>query len=261
MAEELEIYDVEFDGPPEPKTYSGRFGLAADLLREKKWARAGYQAKLNLMDLWLPRLWQIKNCIIIISSEDNWNEAQTYIDITEELWEAARAELGEEIDKWPPSCRSSFERLKEDQEQQREKCNPPPKSEEQEYEVQEGEEHDLWPYDDEDDEECMEEDQYHAACDEWDSEDERRDRSKEPDALMALRMTLEKPQAVVSDEVAIESAQLQQHGNSGVRVEEEPQEELLDSPERQEEQRSELEAPHTWLARLSIATQSVRYMY
>lgn len=83
MAEKMEIYDVEFDGPPEPKSYSGRFLLAADLLREKKWARAGYQAKLNLMNLWLPRLWQIKNCIIIISSEDNWNEAQVRVSAQE----------------------------------------------------------------------------------------------------------------------------------------------------------------------------------
>ncbi|GIZ47105.1 hypothetical protein CKM354_001020500 [Cercospora kikuchii] len=264
MAEEMEIYDVEFNGPPEPKSYSGRFCLAADLLREKRWARAGYQAKLNLMDLWLPRLWQIKNCIIIISSEDNWNEAQTYIDITEKLWEAARAELGDEIEKWPPSCRSAFEELKEDQEQQREKCNPPPKSEEQEHEVQEGEEHDLWPYDDEDYLEGMDDDQYYAAIEEWDSEDERRDRSKEPDALMALRMTLEKPKAVVDDIVAIESVQLQQHGNTEVQEEvqeEEPQREQLDSPERQEERKSELEAPRTWLARLSMAMQSVKYMY
>lgn len=182
------------------------------------------------------------------------------------MWEAARAELGDEIEKWPPSCRSSFERLKEDQEQQREKCNPPPQIEKQQHEVQEGEEHDLWPYDDEDCLEGMDDDQYYAALDEWDSEDERRDRSKEPDALMALRMTLEKPQAVVSDEVAIESTQLQQHGNSEVRATEEedegePQEELLESPERHEEQILKLEAPRTWLARLSTVTQSVRYMY
>ncbi|PPJ51515.1 hypothetical protein CBER1_07981 [Cercospora berteroae] len=272
IAEEMEIYDEEWleDEPPVTPTYSGYFARAAEHLREKKYARAGYRAKLNLMDLWLPRFWQIKNCIIIICSEDDWDEAQAYIDIAEEVWEAARAEVADETATWPPSLRSDFERLKEDQEKQRERWHPPPQLEQQQHEVQEGDEHDLWPYDDSlwpyDDEdyvEGMEDDQYDAAYDEWDSEDERRDRSKEPDGLMAIRMTLMKPEAVVDDIVANGQHQLQQRVNFEVREEEEeePQQELLDSPERQKMQNSELEAPRTWVARLSMAIQSVRYMY
>ncbi|CAK1366549.1 unnamed protein product [Cercospora beticola] len=269
MAEEMEIDDVEWleEDPPLPPTYNGYFDYAAELLREKRYARAGYRAKLNLMDLWLPRYWQIKNCIIIICSEDDWNEAQAYVDITEELWEAARAEVADEMATWPPSLRSTFERLKEDQESQRERCNPPPQIKQQQHEVHEGEEHDLWKYDDSlwpcNDEDYVEgmKDPYDAANDEWDSEDERRDRSKEPPALRVLRMTLEKPQAVVEDIVANEQHQLQQRVSFEVREEEEERkEETLNSPEPQEEQKLELEAPRTWMARLSMAIQSVRYM-
>lgn len=191
-------------------------------------------------------------------------DAQAYIDITEELWEVARRELPEEIATWPPSLRSDFELLKEDQEDQRERCRRPAQTEPHEN-VACRDDEGIFGFENDDaastDEEEDEDYEVEYA---WDSEDERRDRSTEADALEAIRMTLRRPEGhVVRAKAIAEDSQLQRSATSEVREEEEeePQKELRDSPERQEEQKSELEATPTWFARLSMATQSIRYMY
>ncbi|KAF2208537.1 hypothetical protein CERZMDRAFT_101287 [Cercospora zeae-maydis SCOH1-5] len=150
----------------------------------------------------------------------DWDEAQAYIDIIEELWAAARFEVAEEMATWPPSLSSNSKLLKQHQENERERCKPPRRDEQDA----------MSPLDDDVDDDAASSDgeEYAAAKHDWNSEEEQRDRKREPNALRAVRMTLDKL----------------------AQVQHQPREEGSKSIERQEEPEPEPEpeAPVGWMA-------------
>ncbi|USW51677.1 hypothetical protein Slin15195_G049960 [Septoria linicola] len=84
-----------------PVTHSGLWQAVRDLLEERaldlfdseQYEQAIEVAKKNLHDIPVARFWQLRNCILIISAVEDVVEAQQYLDVAEDIWRVAKAEV------------------------------------------------------------------------------------------------------------------------------------------------------------------------
>lgn len=134
------------DSPP-VSSHLTDYSKAALYLENKRFVKAIVRAKYNLLDLLLPPYWQIRNCIIVCSAEDDWDEAQVrtfsfpshhratqregsapktdihgqrYLDAAEEIWQA------KPNDPFLPPFRAQLDALKTHQDNERARCKGNP---------------------------------------------------------------------------------------------------------------------------------------